>query len=126
MPTRDVDVEHPTRGVQVSGDVQRGVTVQFRVVVPGQHGRVPGDQMRVGVLVGPARAGQVGHQPARSVAAGHVRHHDAAIPSSAASTRSAVRRTASNVAAVSGWASPVALVALAIWLTLLLIAANSR
>lgn len=89
VPAGHVDPELAVRLVQVGADLLRRYPVQRGVVPPGQHRAVPGDQVRLRMLVGLPRAGQVPHHP------GHVRP-----PADPDDHRA-------NSAAVTGCAGPV-------------------
>jgi len=128
MTAGNLDTECSSRLIQVARDRQCRIASKLRVIVPRHERRITRDQMRLSVLVRPARTGEVGHQSRHAIAADNVRHHDAAPLSSStnASIRSATSRTLRSVATISACTSPVAFVAFAIWFTLFAIVASSR
>lgn len=126
MPAVHVDVVRSARAVEVPRDRKRRVASQLGVIVPRKQRCVACDEVRFGVLVRAPRPGEVGHQASHAIAANNVRHHGRLSPSIVSSIRSATSRTLASVATVSACSSPVAFVALAIWLTLFEMAASSR
>ena len=89
-----VDLESGVRAVQMTGDRKCGVTAQLGVVVPREHGRIARDEVRFGVLIRAARAGEVDHKTGHTIAAHNVRDHDR-LPGSRSSSRSRARSRSS-------------------------------
>ena len=101
MTALDLDAHSGARSVKVTRDRLRVVAAQLRIVVPRHERVIAGHQVRLRVLVVATAADEVGHEAGHPIAARNVRHHDRLSSSTAASMRSATRRTAASVASVS-------------------------
>ena len=101
MAAVHVDAHSGARTVKVTRDRLRVVAAQLGVVVPRHERVIAGHQVRLLVLIVTTVPDEVGHQPGHPIAARDVRHHDRLSSSTAASMRSATRRTAASVASVS-------------------------
>ncbi len=115
----DLRPEHAPRLIQVLGDCERRGAVKDPVSVHRDDGRVAGDEVRVGVLVGATFALEVGHEPTHAAAAGDVRDHSAATRATAAWICGSSALYSARAASASAGNCPSLFANFASWLMLL-------